>query len=134
MYRKFFSIFFFVLVLVEAGGGLTAQTADLPGAAPFTSSLQAGSNPKISPNQAQIAALTANPGAVALDVELENYAGQLVYSVSLNTRAEVKIDAGNGKVLYTEVKTGSLDNEDQEDPQDGGQEHFQWPKKQGRGS
>jgi uncharacterized membrane protein YkoI len=70
----------------------------------YKSSLLVGATPTISANQAQITALTANPGTSALNAELEGTGGQLVYSVELNTGAEVKVDAGNGKILFTEVK------------------------------
>lgn len=73
----------------------------------YTSSLKAGATPKITANQAQIAALTANQGAVSKSVELESESGQLIYSVSLNTGAEVKVDAGNGSILYTGVSMGN---------------------------
>ncbi|HNY20885.1 MAG TPA: PepSY domain-containing protein [Treponemataceae bacterium] len=73
----------------------------------YTSSLALGATPKITANQAQIAALSANPGTVSSSVELESEYGQLIYSVALNTGAEVKIDAGNGKVLYTGVSSNN---------------------------
>ena len=55
---------------------------------------------KITPEQAQQSAERAM-GAKASHVELENDEGDLVYSVQIG-KAEVKVDAGTGKVLYTE--------------------------------
>jgi uncharacterized membrane protein YkoI len=56
----------------------------------------------ITPEQARAAALTANPGATVLKVELDNENGALVYSVELSNGADVKIDAGNAAVLHTD--------------------------------
>ncbi len=55
---------------------------------------------KITPNQAQQAAETAM-GKRADQVELENDDGNLVYAVSFGQQ-DVKIDAGNGVLLYTD--------------------------------
>lgn len=59
---------------------------------------------RITADQARNAALTAVPGT-AMSVELENEDGNLVYGVSVKTSAgerDVKVDAGNGKVLHIE--------------------------------
>jgi len=56
----------------------------------------------ITPEQAKAAALKANPGATVLKVELDNENGALVYSVELSNGADVKVDAGNAAVLYTD--------------------------------
>jgi len=56
----------------------------------------------ITPEQAKDAALAANPGATVIKVELDNENGALVYSVELDNGADVKVDAGNGTVLYTD--------------------------------
>lgn len=56
---------------------------------------------KITPEQAKIAAETST-GAKASSVKLENENGNLVYAVAFGQQQEVKVDAGNGKVLYTE--------------------------------
>lgn len=61
---------------------------------------------KITLQQAQQAAESAVAGK-ASSVELENENGNLVYAVEIG-KQEVKVDAGNGRVLYTE-------NENQED-------------------
>ncbi|MBC7339549.1 MAG: PepSY domain-containing protein [Firmicutes bacterium] len=53
-------------------------------------------------DQARAAAVAANPGTTAVEVELDNENGYLVYSVELSNGADVKVDAGTGKVLHTE--------------------------------
>jgi uncharacterized membrane protein YkoI len=55
---------------------------------------------KISPQQAQRAAETAQ-GGKASSVKLENENGSLVYAVKIGQK-EIKVDAGNGQVLYVE--------------------------------
>lgn len=55
---------------------------------------------KITPEQAKQAAETAQGGR-ASSVKLENENGNLVYAVMVG-QTEVKVDAGNGKVLYTD--------------------------------
>ena len=57
----------------------------------------------ISSDQAQAAALAANPGATVVKVELDNENGTLVYSVELSNSSDVKVDAGNGAILYTDT-------------------------------
>lgn len=61
---------------------------------------------KITPQQAQQAAEAAAKGK-ASSVELEEEDGSLVYKVAISQQ-EVIVDAGNGRVLYTE-------NENQEE-------------------
>jgi uncharacterized membrane protein YkoI len=56
---------------------------------------------KITPQQAQQAAQAAQPGQVT-GVQLEDENGSLVYAVKIGQN-EVKVDAGNGKILYTET-------------------------------
>lgn len=56
----------------------------------------------ITPEQAKAAALEANPGATVVKVELDNENGALVYSVELSNGTDVKVDAGNAAVLYTD--------------------------------
>lgn len=65
---------------------------------------------KISAQQAKQAAETAQ-GGTASQVELEDEDGNLVYQVLID-RTEVMVDAGNGKVLYTEQ--ANQENEDNE--------------------
>lgn len=58
----------------------------------------------ITAEQARAAALDSVPGT-ALTVALENEDGNLVYGVSVRTTAgerDVKVDAGNGRVLHVE--------------------------------
>jgi|GEM_PF-678174 len=55
---------------------------------------------KITPQQAQQAA-EAKQGGTASSVKLENENGSVVYTVAIGN-TEVKVDAGNGRVLYTE--------------------------------
>lgn len=55
---------------------------------------------KITPQQAQQAAKQVGSGK-ATAVKLENEDGNLVYAVVIGQQ-EVKVDAGNGKVLYTD--------------------------------
>jgi uncharacterized membrane protein YkoI len=55
---------------------------------------------KITPQQAQASAEAAYSGR-ASSIKLENDDGNLVYAVVIGQK-EVKVDAGNGKVLYTE--------------------------------
>lgn len=52
--------------------------------------------------QAEAAALAANPGTTVVKTGLGNENGVLVYSVELSNGMDVKVDAGNGKVLHTE--------------------------------
>lgn len=51
---------------------------------------------------AEAAALAANPGATVVKTELDNENGALVYSVELSNGADVKVDAGNGSILFTD--------------------------------
>ena len=55
---------------------------------------------KITPEQAQKAAETTM-GKPADKVEIENDGGNLVYAVSFGQQ-DVKVDAGNGAILYTD--------------------------------
>jgi len=62
----------------------------------------------ISAADAEAAALAANPGATVVKTELDNENGALVYSVELSNGADVKVDAGNGSILFTD---SGADNE-----------------------
>lgn len=62
----------------------------------------------ITPEQAKAAALQANPGTTVVKVELDNENGALVYGVELSNGVDVKVDAGNAAVLYTD---SGMDNE-----------------------
>ena len=59
---------------------------------------------RITPEQAQAAALAQVPGTVK-KVELENEDGNVVYGVEIKTadgESNVKVDAGDGRVLHVE--------------------------------
>ena len=62
---------------------------------------------KITADQAKEAALAQFPGATVGKVDLENENGNVVYSVQLTDKSgkaqDVKVDAGNAKVLATEA-------------------------------
>jgi uncharacterized membrane protein YkoI len=62
---------------------------------------------KITATQAKEAALTVQNGQVH-KLELKEEDGNLVYQVTIGTR-EVFVDAGNGKVLYTQGVNENLD-------------------------
>ncbi len=59
---------------------------------------------KITPDQAKTAAQAARPHVQVKEVELGNENGCLVYEVEFVDGWEVKVDAGNGKVLHQEQK------------------------------
>lgn len=65
---------------------------------------------RISADKAMAAALSAYPGARVKALALENEDGCLVYRLLLSNGLEVKVDAGNGRVLRSE-------------PEDEGEEH-----------
>ncbi len=69
----------------------------------YTCSVKSGATPTITAQQAQAAALAANPGATATSVGLDDENGCLVYGVQLSNGADVKVDAGNGAVLHTDA-------------------------------
>ncbi|MGH2412658.1 MAG: PepSY domain-containing protein [Microcystaceae cyanobacterium] len=73
-------------------------------------SAQLQSLAKITPQQAQQAAEKAVEGK-ATSVQLENDDGNLVYAVKIALK-EVKVDAGNGRVLY--VENANQENEGNE--------------------
>ncbi|MEA5532954.1 PepSY domain-containing protein [Crocosphaera sp. XPORK-15E] len=62
---------------------------------------------KISPQQAQQVA-EKSMGSQATKVELENEDGNLVYSVIIGEK-DVKVDAGNGKILYIDNSNAETD-------------------------
>jgi uncharacterized membrane protein YkoI len=64
----------------------------------------------ISSAEAEAAAVAANPGTTVVKTELDNENGVVVYSVELSNGMDVKVDAGNGEILYTE-QAGSDDAE-----------------------
>jgi uncharacterized membrane protein YkoI len=68
---------------------------------------------KIKADQAMASAQSAFPGAAVKKVELDNENGCLVYSVFLSNGLDVKVDAGNGRVLFHE-KAGKEGREGRE--------------------
>jgi uncharacterized membrane protein YkoI len=56
----------------------------------------------ISSAEAEAAALAANPGTSVVKTDLDVENGFLVYSVELSNGMDVKVDAGNAEILYTE--------------------------------
>jgi uncharacterized membrane protein YkoI len=68
---------------------------------------------KIKADQAMTSAQSAFPGAAVKKVELDNENGCLVYSVFLSNGLDVKVDAGNGSVLFHE-KAGKEGREGRE--------------------
>jgi uncharacterized membrane protein YkoI len=64
---------------------------------------------KITSEEAQTTALSANPGTTVAKAELDNENGTLVYSVELSNGSEVKVDAGTGTILHTETGGDSGD-------------------------
>ena len=71
---------------------------------------------KITSDQAIQAALSEVPGTV-IETELENENGNVVYCVEIDTGdgiKEVKIDAGNGKMLH--VETDEIEGAEDDEP------------------
>jgi len=56
----------------------------------------------ISAADAESAALASNPGASVIKTELDNENGALVYSIELDSGVDVKVDAGNGQILFAD--------------------------------
>lgn len=73
---------------------------------------------KITPQQASQAAQAAVPGTVT-SVKLEDEDGSLVYAVVIG-QTEVKVDAGNGKVLHQEA--ADTENENGGNEQEGSEQ------------
>ncbi|MEZ4768663.1 MAG: PepSY domain-containing protein [Caldilineales bacterium] len=90
----------------------------------------------VSPADAEAAALAANPGATVVKTELDNENGSLIYSVELSNGMDVKVDAGNAAVLYTDQgedgaeaadanDTDNVQDEQEDGDQDSGQEEHE---------
>lgn len=79
----------------------------------------------LTPEQAKTSALNANPDATVVKVELDNENGAIVYSIELSNGLDVKVDAGNGTVLYSDSDddSGDLDNDNIEHEFEGEEEH-----------
>lgn len=104
--------------LIAIGGvAMSAQKANPIGSIKIKSDDEAGfaGMAKIPFDSAVKAALTAVPGKI-LKVELENENGYLVYGVEVvkanRQIVDVKVDAGNGKVL--KIETDQKDSEGNE--------------------
>ncbi len=106
-----------VLTALTAMGGVSAEAAGLTGSIRVKSDSEAvlAGMAKISLDSALKEALKTVPGTV-LKAEIENENGYLVYGVEIakvdRQIVDVKIDAGNGKVL--KVETDPKDHEDRE--------------------
>jgi len=77
---------------------------------------------KITSDQANQAALVEVPGTV-VKTELENENGNVVYGVEIDTGdgiKDVKVDAGNGKVLNVEADDDAGEIKGVEDDEPGG--------------
>lgn len=60
-------------------------------------------NAKISLEKAKTAALSQYPGTTVVKAELDNENGVLVYSIELSNGTDVKVDAGNGSILFADA-------------------------------
>jgi Peptidase propeptide and YPEB domain len=116
-----------VLAILFAIGGAFAQKANYTGSIQIKSDDEAvyGDMAKISLDSAVSAALKAVPGKV-LKVELENENGFLVYGVEIakadHQLADVKVDAGNGKVLKIDAEQNNHEGHEGEDSDNGHEE------------
>jgi hypothetical protein len=68
------------------------------------------------PIQAALQATESFAGGQAHTVELENEDGNLVYEVVIELQ-EIYVDAGNGKVLYTETVRQANETDETDDSQ-----------------
>jgi hypothetical protein len=105
------------------GGGILAVLVVtlLVGSMAMSAFAQTPTSPQvtITPEQAKAAALAANPGATAVEVDLDRENGAQVYEVKLDNGLEMKVDAGNGAILSIEQEdadeaAGDLDNVQEE--------------------
>ncbi len=116
-----------VLVALIAIGGVSAQQAKNTGSIQVKSEDEAGfaGMAKVSLDSAVSAALKAVPGKV-LKAELENENGYLVYGIEIakadHQIADVKIDAGNGKILKIDTDRNDNEGHEGEDSDNGHEE------------
>jgi len=89
-------------------GSIAADQAQTEGLSEADEAAALQGQATISATEAEAAALDANPGASVVKTELDNENGALVYSVELSNGADVKVDAGNGAILFTD---SGADNE-----------------------
>jgi uncharacterized membrane protein YkoI len=90
-------------------GSIQVDDAQYDGMSEADEAAALQSKATISAADAETAALAANPGATVVKTELDNENGSVVYSVELSNGNDVKVDAGNGQILHTEV--GGVDSE-----------------------
>lgn len=83
-------------------GGITVDQAATEGMSEADESAALQDQATISAADAEAAALAANPGTTVVKTELDNENGALVYSVELSNGADVKVDASNGSILFTD--------------------------------
>ena len=97
--------------VVLVGGLVTsalAQDSTPPAPSPAT----------ITPEQAEAAALEANPGAAVVEVGLQDENGTQVYEVELDNGLEVIVDASDSTILSTEQEDAAGAVDDADDVQD----------------
>ncbi len=83
-------------------GSIQVHDSQYQGMSETDESVALQSKASITVAQAEAAALAANPGTTVVKTGLDNENGALVYSVELSNGMDVKVDAGNGKILHTE--------------------------------
>jgi uncharacterized membrane protein YkoI len=83
-------------------GSITVDESQYEGMSEADEAAALQAKATITSAQAETAALAANPGTTVVKTELDNENGVLVYSVELSNGMDVKVDAGNGKILHTE--------------------------------
>jgi uncharacterized membrane protein YkoI len=90
----------------ETGTGTEVQdgqkTTESQGADSDPNQAALQSQAKITAEQAQQSALSANPGASVTKTELDNETGALIYSIELSNGSSVEVDAVTGQILKTE--------------------------------
>ncbi|MHB8909071.1 MAG: PepSY domain-containing protein [Syntrophales bacterium] len=115
-----------VVVLAIGGLAISSQQAKLTGSITVKGNDEAGyaEMAKVSLDEAVHAALQSVPGKV-LKVELEDEDGYLVYGVEIARAdrqiADVKIDAGNGKLM--KIDQDRNDGDDHEGSENSENEH-----------
>lgn len=83
-------------------GSITVDESQYEGMSEADEAAALQAKATITSAEAEAAALAANPGTTVVKTELDNENGVLVYSVELSNGMDVKVDAGNGKILHTE--------------------------------
>jgi hypothetical protein len=104
----------------------TVQATPQPEAGPNDQAQEPSYTCSLAPNQpaaigaadAEAAALAANPGATVAKTELDDENGCLVYDVELSNGLDVKVDAGNAAILYTEQADGDHEAAESSEVQD----------------